>query len=54
MGTDWVDLFQNVEVCLDVVNAVMNPTVPQNVGKCLNSQGPLSFQEGLCSMKVMI
>jgi hypothetical protein len=39
---------------LDVANAVMNLTVPQNVRKFLNSQGPLSLQEGFRSTKVII
>jgi hypothetical protein len=43
---DWIDLVQDMDMCMDVANAVMNVTVPQNVGKFLNSQGPLRLQEG--------
>ena len=53
-GMDWIDLVQDMDMCLDVANAVMNLTVPQNMGKYLNSQGPLTLQEVLYSMKLMI
>jgi hypothetical protein len=32
-GMDWIDLIQDMDTCLDVANAVMNLTVPQNVEK---------------------
>jgi hypothetical protein len=47
---DWIDLVQDMDTCLGVANAVMNLTVPQNVGKFLNSQGTFSLQEGFCSV----
>ena len=51
---NWIDMAQDMDMSLDVANAVMNLTVPQSVEKFLNSQGPLSLQEGFRSMKVMI
>ena len=34
-GTGWIDLAKDSGKCRTVVNAVMNPQVPQNAGNCL-------------------
>jgi hypothetical protein len=46
-GLDWIDLVQDKDMCLDVANAVMNLTVPNNAGKFLNSQGPQPSKRAL-------
>jgi hypothetical protein len=34
---EWIDLAQEKDQCRTLVNTVINPRVPQNVGKLLNS-----------------
>jgi hypothetical protein len=50
-GMDWIALAEDRDGCQELVNAVMNLRVPQNVGISLLDEDLLASQEGRCSME---
>ena len=52
-GMDWIALAQDRDGWQELVKAVMNLQVQQNVGISLLDEDLLASQEGLCSMQLV-
>ena len=51
---EWINLRHGRKGWLALGNAVMNLCVPRNVAKFLTGRGPVTFQEGLCVIELVI
>jgi hypothetical protein len=51
---DWIALAQDRDMCQALLNAVMYLRLPYSMGSFLQAEDLLCFQEGLCSMELVI